>query len=62
MLFDVGRKFVEFETDTPKVLYIWGHSYEFDIYPERWGLFEEFCKMVSNKKDIFYGTNLQVLV
>ena len=62
ILFDMGKKFLELKTDTPKVFYIWGHSYEFDIYPERWQQFEEFCKMISNQPDIFYGTNKEVLV
>ena len=61
LLFDKGIEFLELQTDTPKVFYIWGHSYEFDIYPERWKLFEEFCKMMSNHSDIFYGTNKDVL-
>lgn len=61
LLFDMGRKFLELETNTPKVFYIWGHSYEFDIYPERWKQFEEFCKMISNRSDIFYGTNKEIL-
>ena len=60
-LFSMGEKFLELETDSPKVFYIWGHSFEFDIYPERWEMFEEFCKMMSGKDDIFYGTNLEVL-
>lgn len=60
-LFDMGKNFLELETDTPKVFYIWGHSYEFDIYPERWDLFDKFCKMMSNHSDIFYGTNLEIL-
>lgn len=62
ILFDMGKAFVELETDTPKVFYIWGHAYEFDIYPERWKLFEEFCEMISNRADIFYGTNKEVLL
>ncbi len=61
-LFDMGKEFLELETDTPKVFYIWGHSYEFDFYPERWEMFEEFCKMMSNKSDIFYGTNREILL
>jgi len=61
ILFETGKKFLELKTDTPKVLYIWGHSFEFDIYPERWEIFEEFCKMISGQNDIFYGTNLDVL-
>ena len=61
MLFDMGRKFLELEAESPKVFYIWGHAYEFDIYPERWEQFEEFCRMISNQHDIFYGTNKEVL-
>ena len=60
-LFDMGRRFLEIQADTPQVFYIWGHAYEFDIYPERWEQFEEFCKMMSGHKDIFYGTNIEVL-
>lgn len=59
-LFDMGEKFLELKSDTPKIFYIWGHSYEFDIYPERWKMFEEFCEMMSNRSDIFYGTNIEV--
>lgn len=61
MLFDMGQKFLDLDTDTPQIFYIWGHSYEFDIYPERWTMFEEFCKMMSSHDDIFYGTNIEVL-
>lgn len=61
ILFDVGKKFLDLNVDTPSVLYIWGHSYEFDIFPKRWEIFEEFCKMISNQRDIFYGTNIEVL-
>ncbi len=60
-IFDMGKKFLELKADTPKVFYIWGHSYEFDIYPERWEQFDEFCKMISGQPDIFYGTNLEIL-
>ena len=61
-LFDLGMQFLELKTDTPKIFYIWGHAYEFDIYPERWEQFEQFCKMMSGKDDIFYGTNKEVLL
>lgn len=60
-LFEMGEKFLELKADTPQVFYIWGHSYEFDIFPERWEQFEEFCKMMSGKSDIFYGTNKEIL-
>ncbi len=60
-MFELGRQFLELKTDTPKTFYIWGHSYEFDVFPERWEKMEEFCKMMSGRDDIFYGTNLEVL-
>ena len=60
-LFETGEKFLNLRTETPKVFYIWGHSFEFDIYPERWGMFEEFLQMMSGKSDIFYGTNIEIL-
>ena len=60
-LFNMGRKFLELKADTPQVFYIWGHAYEFDIWPERWEQFEEFCRMMSGRDDIFYGTNIEVL-
>ena len=61
MLFEMGRKFLEMPATTPQIFYIWGHAYEFDIYPERWQMFEEFCKMMSGKNDIFYGTNIEIV-
>jgi hypothetical protein len=56
----IGEKFLKIEEETPQIMYIWGHAYEFDIYPERWQQFEEFCEMMSKRSDIFYGTNIQV--
>lgn len=61
LLFEMGEKFLNEKSDKPQVFYIWGHAYEFDIYPERWEKFEEFCKMISNQNDVFYGTNLEIL-
>ena len=58
---ELGREFLELKTQTPKILYIWGHSYEFDIN-NSWDNFESFCKMISGKKDIFYGTNSEILL
>ena len=60
-LFRLGEEFVNLKTDTPKIFYIWGHSFEFDIFDD-WGRFEEFLKLISGKDDIFYGTNKEVLL
>ena len=60
-LFSLGEKFLSLDADTPQIYYVWGHSYEFDI-DNTWNKFEEFCKMISGKDDIFYGTNRDVLL
>ena len=49
-------KFLALEPETPQLLYIWGHSYEFD-FCDNWDFAEEMCKKLSGKPDIFYGTN-----
>ncbi len=58
----LGRKFIELKTDTPKIFYIWGHSFEMDYDSSYWMKLEEFFKLISNKDDIFYGTNKEVLL
>ena len=60
-LFWLGEEFLALKPDTPKIFYIWGHAYEFDIRNE-WDRFEQFCNMISGKDDIFYGTNAEVLL
>lgn len=62
ILFEQAKKFIEMETDTPKVMYIWGHAYEFDVNPEYWNVWDEFCKLISGRDDIFYGTNKEILL
>ncbi|MBQ8428494.1 MAG: polysaccharide deacetylase family protein [Clostridia bacterium] len=59
---EVVEKFLNLQTDEPQLLYIWGHSYELDYNESRWTRFENLCKMLSGKEDIFYGTNKEVLL
>ena len=61
-LMRLGQQFIDLDTKTPQIFYIWGHSYEMDYYPDYWIRLEEFFKLISNKKDIFYGTNKEVLL
>ena len=61
-LFELGEKFISLKTDKPQLFYIWGHTYEMDAEYISWEKFEEFCKLISNKEDIFYGTNTEVLL
>ena len=58
----LGQQFIELKTDTPKIFYIWGHSYETDFANDYWQKLEEFFQLISNKDDIFYGTNKEVLL
>jgi len=61
-LMELGQKFVALEAKTPQIFYIWGHSYEMDYRPDYWIRLEEFFKLISNRSDIFYGTNKEVLL
>ncbi len=58
-MFCLAEEFMALTPETPKIFYIWGHSYEFDI-ENTWDKFEKFCKLISGKDDIFYGTNREI--
>lgn len=55
------EKFIEMDATEPQILYIWAHSYEYDEQ-NAWDKIEGLCKLIANKKDIFYGTNKEVLL
>jgi len=61
-LMELAEQFVAMEADTPQIFYIWGHSFEMDYIEDGWHKMEEFCKFISNRSDIFYGTNAEVLL
>ncbi len=58
----MGREFLDLKTETPKIFYVWGHSYEMDYRADDWVKLEEFFKLISGRDDIFYGTNKEVLL
>ena len=58
-LIDLAKKFIELKPDKPQIFYLWGHSYEFDV-DNKWEIIEDFCKLMANRDDIFYGTNTDV--
>ena len=58
----LGREFLDMKTDTKKVFYVWGHSYEMDCGSDYWVRLEEFFKLISGHEDIYYGTNKEVLL
>lgn len=59
---NLGREFLDMKTDTKKVFYVWGHSYEMDCGSDYWVRLEEFFELISGHDDIYYGTNKEVLL
>lgn len=59
-LMDIAKNFVENPPFGMSLLYVWGHSYEFDV-DDNWELAEEFCKTVSNNDSIWYATNIEII-
>ena len=61
-LMRLATTFVELTPDKPQIFYIWGHAYEMDYSSDNWTKLEEFFKLISNRNDVFYGTNSEVLL
>lgn len=61
-MFDLANQFIALEADKPQMFYIWGHAYEMDFASENWVNLEKFFQLISNRDDIFYGTNAEVLL
>ena len=60
-MFAHAEEFLTMTPDSPKLFYVWGHSYELDL-DDTWERLEEFCRLIAGKNDIFYGTNKDVLL
>lgn len=43
----------------PRLLYVWGHTYEFDNN-NNWDRLETICQMISKDKDIWCATNMEI--
>lgn len=61
-MFGLADRFLNDSSSDDQLLYICGHSYELDAKPLNWELFEDFCKIIANQSNVFYGTNKQVLL
>lgn len=60
-LMALAKEFIDLEPDEPKIFYVWGHTYEFDM-DHNWDAIERFCSYIAGRDDIFYGTNEEVLL
>lgn len=66
-IFNYIDKFLELDTSTnayhakrtPKLLYIWGHAYEFDRN-DNWDRIEEICAKLSGAPDVWFATNIEI--
>ena len=60
-LFELAEAFLRAEPETVRIFAVWGHSYEFEV-ENTWQRMEEFCRLISGRADVFYGTNSEVLL
>lgn len=60
-LYDIVDTFIGLKTDKPQLLYVWGHTYEFNDKVD-FDKFATMCKKLASQKDIFFGTNSEVLL
>ena len=60
-MYRLGEELLSYTGEDKRVLYIWGHSYEFDI-DNSWGKFEDFLKFMSGRDGIIYATNKEALL
>ena len=65
-LFDWAEKFLKIDERTargdggmPRLMYIWGHSYEFDR-DNSWDRMEKLCALLGGKEEIWYATNMEI--
>ena len=52
--------FINDDSDKSMLFYIWGHSYEL-VTENDWQKFEEVCKKLSGKSDVYYCTNIEAI-
>ncbi|MCM1102399.1 MAG: polysaccharide deacetylase family protein [Clostridium sp.] len=60
-LMEKAKFFAEFKKPQYlKIMYVWGHSYEFDR-DDNWNVIEEFCEYMGGRDDIWYATNIEIV-
>lgn len=56
---EMGKKFLARKKYSGNLLYVWGHSYEFNDN-NNWEIIEEFCRMFTEEDDIWFATNIEI--
>ncbi len=58
--FITGQGMSKRRLERPRLLYVWGHSYEFDN-KDNWDVMEAFCAYAGGREDIWYATSIEIL-
>ena len=43
----------------PKLFYLWGHTFEFDL-EDNWNVIEDFFEKMAHREEIWYATNIEI--
>jgi len=54
---DVSSQYIA--SRTPKLFYMWGHSFEFEG-KQNWDHLEKLCQKLSGHNDVWYATNIEI--
>ncbi len=57
-LFKLGKRLLT-EPYGMNLMYVWGHSYEFNN-DNNWNLIEDFCAEMANHDTVWYATNMEI--
>jgi hypothetical protein len=57
-----GQRFLDLTSWSPRLrlLYVWGHSYEFER-ENNWDIIELFAEKMGRRSDIWYATNIEIV-
>ena len=59
-LMELSEKFLGLKAEkNPRLFYLWGHSYEFDV-DDNWQIIETFADKMGGHNNIWYATNMQI--
>ena len=59
-LMELADKFLDLvPPNSPKLFYVWGHTYEFER-DDNWQIIEAFAEKMAFKDDIWYATNMEI--
>ncbi|MBD3422337.1 MAG: polysaccharide deacetylase family protein [Chitinivibrionales bacterium] len=59
-LMQVARAFFEQPPPSQSLLYVWGHSYEFDRQ-NTWSQIEQFCAFAAGRTDVWYASTREIV-